>query len=406
LIGFKKVSREQYMLEFDKYKYGELHDQEWVKNIVKTFHVKINKLNNNFHCPHCHELWPTEKDRCETCFSDRVNKWTVANQMVPNLDKLTPELQKSFEDLTMVEEQLISPVSAIMSVFRLAGGQLFNRGYCASFTKNLGPLCRLLPRLPKEVSIIVIKSVDQQNNHKEFEVNRVRVEMVLRYLCHYNELWKAHGITISYTNLDGLPENGIPDNLNIVTDFEEDRRSTQSKGPEINDASINDSEISDTHTYIETDQVNELECDKIKAHFNFPRINSKPVNEFELDGIISLVFPKLFPNCLGDPTIKGRLHHVSETEAYRHLLKFACKRAYTDELYYPFAEHPRFMFYIHDRLVRHRTLDQSKIYLKNNVQDANLSVKEIKEAIKNNAGRLQFDIDAFLIRFCLRVMFF
>jgi hypothetical protein len=142
----------------------------------------------------------------------------------------------------MVEEQLISPVSAIMSVFRLAGGQLLNRGYCASFTKNLGPLCHLLPRLPKDVSIIVIKYVDQQNNHKEFEVNRYRVEMVLRYLCNYNELWKAHGITISYTNLVGLPENGIPENLNIVTDFEDDRPSPQSKGLEINDSSIDDLE--------------------------------------------------------------------------------------------------------------------------------------------------------------------
>jgi hypothetical protein len=80
------------MFEFEKYKYGELHDQEWVKNIVKTFHVKLNKLSNNFHCPNCHENWPTEKDRCEACFNDHVNKWTVANHMVPNLGRLTPEL--------------------------------------------------------------------------------------------------------------------------------------------------------------------------------------------------------------------------------------------------------------------------------------------------------------------------
>jgi len=69
------------------------------------------------------------------------------------------------------------------------------------------------------------------------------------------------------------------------------------------------------------------------------------------------------------------------------LIKYACRRAYSEELYYPFAEHPRFMFYVQDRLVRHRTLDQSKIYLKNNSQDANLSVKELKDAIKNNNGK-------------------
>jgi len=43
--------------------------------------------------------------------------------------------------------------------------------------------------------------------------------------------------------------------------------------------------------------------------------------------------------------------------------------------------------YVQDRLVRHGTLDQSKIYLKNYSQDANLSVKELKDAIKNNNGK-------------------
>ncbi len=82
-----------------------------------------------------------------------------------------------------------------------------------------------------------------------------------------------------------------------------------------------------------------------------------------MEGIISLVFPKLFPNCLGDPTLKGRTQFVSETETYRHLIRFAGKRVNSDELYYPFAEHPRFMFYVQDRLIRHRTLDQCKMGL-------------------------------------------
>lgn len=96
------------------------------------------------------------------------------------------------------------------------------------------------------------------------------------------------------------------------------------------------------------------------------------------------MFPKLFPHCLGDPTIKARRQFVTETDAYRHLIKYACKLAYSNELYYPFAEHPRFMFYVNDRLIRHRSFTQSKIYLLQNLEDANMSALELKEHLQSN----------------------
>ncbi len=75
----------------------------------------------------------------------------------------------------MIEEQLISPISAIMTVFRQPGGQLFNRGYCASFTKKLEPLCKILPRLTRDISLIIIEKKDKSNINKEFIVNRHRI---------------------------------------------------------------------------------------------------------------------------------------------------------------------------------------------------------------------------------------
>ena len=39
-----KVSQDEYMAAFDKYKHGDLHDQDWVKKIAKTFQPKINIL--------------------------------------------------------------------------------------------------------------------------------------------------------------------------------------------------------------------------------------------------------------------------------------------------------------------------------------------------------------------------
>ena len=95
------------------------------------------------------------------------------------------------------------------------------------------------------------------------------------------------------------------------------------------------------------------------------------------------MFPKLFPNGKGDPTKKDRLQEVSETLAIKHLIKVVTKSANTDQLYYPYAQHPRFKFWFYDRLRRHRSLKQCKVFMKHNPQEANLSIKELKQLISN-----------------------
>ncbi len=130
-----KVSRYVYMKEFDKRENGELYEQLWVKEEAKKFYIQINSLANKFHCPLCGELWPCEKPICETCKKDKEGKFTRANDMVPNLNNLPIEIQKYFEDLTMIEEQLISLISAITTVFRQPSGQLL--GSLSSFVTFL-----------------------------------------------------------------------------------------------------------------------------------------------------------------------------------------------------------------------------------------------------------------------------
>jgi hypothetical protein len=80
--------------------------------------------------------------------------------------------------------------------------------------------------------------------------------------------------------------------------------------------------------------------------------------------------------------ILARREEVSESLACKHLLKFVCKNS-KGELYYPFASHPRFKFWFYDRIRRHRSLDQCKVYLKQNPSDANLSISELKSIIQS-----------------------
>ncbi len=266
------------------------------------------------------------------------------------------DIKLHFEKLTMVEEMLISPVQPIMSIYRLPGGQLVSRGYVANFSQNLDVLCKELPRIPADISVIILKKDGQCNNNKEFKVNRARVLACLAYLCELNPQYKAHGIKISMSNVDNLP-----DFKTVIVGGNDVKRETQL--PVDDDIIKNETELlvdeeNDTYqAYIETEIEDLLEVDKINVKLNWPITNPVPLVEFNFDGICALAFPKLFILGKGDPTKKARLAFVSETDGFKHLLKFACKNS-MNEYYYPFATHPRFKFYAYDRLRRHRALDQ------------------------------------------------
>ena len=274
----------------------------------------------------------------------------------------------------MIEEMLVAPVHPIMSVYRLPGGQLMSNGYIANFAQDVNQICKVLPHLPKDLPIIILSKKDQYNTDKEFKVNRIRVETVLKYLCTHNQQYIDNGITISVENLKVLPENEIPNDfetIEIKNDINENYNiNTKNELQE-------DEHNSVYQTYVEC-EINSLsEDDKIRTKLKWPTINSMPINEFEYDGLSSLVFPKLFPKGAGDPTKKARLAFVSETDGFKHLLKFATKNSKND-FYYPFASHPRFKFHSYDRIRRFRTLAQCGVYLNKNPIDSEKSMDDLK----------------------------
>lgn len=120
----------------------------------------------------------------------------------------------------------------------------------------------------------------------------------------------------------------------------------------------------------------------------WPTIDPKAINEFEQTGLASLAFPKLFPLGQADPTAT-RLLKVTESHAAAHLLKYAeldpaepvSQLHPSGQLYYPFAEHERFMFWMADRIRRHRALSQAKVYFRQNPRDEALTMDQLKDMI-------------------------
>ncbi|CAF1021150.1 unnamed protein product [Brachionus calyciflorus] len=118
--------------------------------------------------------------------------------------------------------------------------------------------------------------------------------------------------------------------------------------------------------------------DRIKKAINFPQASQNSLDEFQTDAFCSLAFPKLFPNGAGNPKRKARIKDVSGALGFKHLMKSVAKSYKNDEFYYAWAKHQRFKFWAYDRLRRHRSLEQCKIFLKHNVHEANLTIKDLR----------------------------
>jgi len=239
----------------------------------------------------------------------------------------------------------------------------------------------ILPRLPKDLPLLILKKKDQLNNEKSFVVCRERVLTVLQYLTEKNDTFIRHGIRMCKDRIDALPIDGIPEDLNVIEDQEVNPNAEKRLvdiGPEIqqnNNETVNEEPY---ETFIASEDTQPLQIDYIKEKINWPEANQEPINEYNFNSMATLLFPKLFPNGKGDPTNKVRKKEVSETLAINHLIKVVANNS-KGEQYYPVASHPRFKFWFYDRLRRHRSLAQCKVYMQQNKEDANLTIEQLKQ---------------------------
>jgi hypothetical protein len=59
----------------------------------------------------------------------------------------------------MIEEMLIDPIIAIMTIYRLTGDSLLNRGFVANFNQDIQSLCTVLSIFSIDLSIFLKKKI-------------------------------------------------------------------------------------------------------------------------------------------------------------------------------------------------------------------------------------------------------
>ena len=371
----KNYERLNYLDEFDAERNGHLHEQEFVKQKMQDFQETIYSYNQH-HCIICKELWPIQGNQqqpytCSRCSKESPDshKFGKDNDMIRDMTLIPPEIALELRQLTMIEEMLLSPVHPIMSVYRLPSGGNVSRGYEANFKQDSINFIKQIPLKPSELPCMIIRRKGQENTSADFKVCRARVEVVGRFLVDHHPNFKSHSITFNEQQCASLPEDAILAGIEEIVHDEEQQPGDEGAVPR---ETPEEDTLTTDYAYIETEEVGTTEGQKIREALYpesttaWPTIDPNPINEFEHSGLASLAFVKLFPLGQADPTRQGRLMAVTEVQAANHLLRFAeidpQSKPTPDNpsgtLYYPFAEHPRFSFWMVDRIRRHRALSQ------------------------------------------------
>jgi hypothetical protein len=148
---------------------------------------------------------------CHSCFlRDKGGKtpflMSAENGMDPG------EIPAHLPELTQVEEMIIARSYVQMLVHRYRGHQYHYSGHCVSFMQNTVKTVDILPNLPSELDIVVLRPSNrimetdmryQSQFRSDFRVRKGHIILWLRYLKLHHPDYRY--ITISLERLDALP---------------------------------------------------------------------------------------------------------------------------------------------------------------------------------------------------------
>ena len=111
-----------------------------------------------------------------------------------------PEIVSNMSD---AEQMLIARLAPTVHVHLLKHGGIASKGHCIAFPQAVQEPATILPRIPAEVDVILVRRQGKDDTHKDFGVTRHRVEGALRWLKDNNP---AYGdVDIDGARIENLP---------------------------------------------------------------------------------------------------------------------------------------------------------------------------------------------------------
>ncbi|KAF5331234.1 hypothetical protein D9611_013064 [Ephemerocybe angulata] len=349
------------------------------------------------------------------------------------------EVPAVLKGLTDIEEQMISLVKPCMQVRYTKGRQLSFQDHVVNFFQNIGGMAQQLPRLPEDLDIIIIRAHSVQNldQHIDFIVRRQKILDALRWKKANDPAYA--NVQIDQAALAQLPQSGSVAHRIPTLEQRENpgAGAAEPQGP--NDAAANGEDDDDDGRQVtagvpsiggnqqtEVNAIRERLANLVghtppqpgvpeaqgaapaaapgsqprpsqevpapapgsqpapgnRRHYeqviiNAPTVEPAPISEFT-PGYITGAFPTLFPDGKGD-FHQPRLRKFDLGDYFGHLLQFRGGR---------FASHRCFPWFAFNTLQRARTLSKSRIFVRQNHDEAGLTAADIKEMLGEGDERI------------------
>ena len=267
---------------------------------------------------------------------------------------------------------LISAVMPLMSIYRLPHGQYGYKGHVINLPQDISTFATTLPRLAKDLDVLVVRKDGSESTHRDFRVRRSVVLRALEWLKSNNKYYRD--IEIDTDALNQLPVDGDLSGLTAVEDtlLEREEKSTgeDEESQEVcSFVPISARKMTEEESVRKS--VAERQTSLQEQVVPWPQRGESPVNEFTKEGYMSCAFPTLLPTGAGD-YLAPRERSVTICNYFKHLMRYDDGR---------FARHPRFRYFAMNTEMRWRALQTGRVYIKQHPEDARLSVDDLRDMV-------------------------
>jgi hypothetical protein len=302
---------------------------------------------------------------------------SVENDMDPG------DIPAYLPELTQLEEIIIARSHVQMIIYRYRGHQYHYSGHYVSFMQSNIKTINMLPNLPSELDIMLLRPLDraleansryQHQFRADFRVRRGYIITWLQYLKANHPDYRY--ITISPERISTLPVNDDVSSsyVFIINDslvVEERPVPVSADLPPPNSQSVVPNlNITTTKADLILGEISGR--NPLPPGLPAPSVRTTPIDEAAgKERIFAMAFPTLYPTGRADFNAP-RLREVPLNGYAQHLIRFKDSR---------FSRHPRWRFFIFNLLMRRQATVRARFYVSKASGLKDLTREELAEAL-------------------------
>ena len=328
---------------------------------------------------------------CHACFlRDKRNQSPFLMSADNNMDP--GELPAHLPELSQVEEMIIAPTHVQMMVHRYRGHQYHYTGHCVSFMQNTVKTVDVLPNLPSELDVVVLRPSDQvmqddpryqRQFRSDFRVRKGRVITWLQFLREHHPDYQY--ITISPDRINALPvDDDVSSSFTSILDNgpvknSQDQPVSAEPPPPNSQSMVPNLNITAT----EIDMIIQGITGRGPSPPSLPALSIRmtPIDEVSgKDRIFAMAFPTLYPTGQADFNTP-RLRKVDLNDYIQHLIRFRDGR---------FGRHPRWRFLAFNIQMRRKANSSARFYVSKASGLKDMTREELTDALLADQGLLPY----------------